>query len=442
MKKLVVLGGGESGCGAAVLGQQKGYEVFLSDKGKIKEKYQKVLTQFDIEWEEQQHSEERIFAADEVVKSPGIPDTIPLILELKAKGIAVISEIEFAARYTDAKIVAITGSNGKTTTTLLIGHMFKKAGIDVGVAGNVGESFAMQVATKQHAVYVLELSSFQLDGIVEFKPDVAILLNITPDHLNRYNNSMDNYIRSKFRITMNQGSDAFFVYCSDDENIQQYLGEVKAHKLPFSIKEQQAEGACLLEDELQINIDKEPLFMNIQQLALQGKHNIYNSMASAIAGRIFDLRKDVIRESLIDFKNVEHRLERVIKVHGIEFINDSKATNVNSTWYALESMNKPTIWIVGGVDKGNDYSALAELVSEKVKAIICLGEDVQRIHDAFEGKVEVLADAKNMGEAVKLAYHYGYKGDAVLLSPACASFDLFDNYEHRGYEFKKAVRKL
>lgn len=442
MKKLVVLGGGESGCGSAVLAQQKGYKVFLSDNGRIKKKHQKVLTQFDIDWEEQQHSEERIFVADEVVKSPGIPDTIPLILELKSKGIPVISEIEFAARYTDAKIVAITGSNGKTTTTLLIGHMFKKAGLDVGVAGNVGESFAMQVATSPHAIYVLELSSFQLDGIVNFKPDVAILLNITPDHLNRYNNSMDNYIRSKFRIAMNQEPDASFVYCSDDKNIQKYLVGVKARKIPFSIKEQQVEGACLIEDELQINIDIEPLIMNIQQLALQGKHNIYNSMASAIAARIFDLRKDVIRESLIDFKNVEHRLERVIKVHGIEFINDSKATNVNSTWYALESMNKPTIWIVGGVDKGNDYNSLTDLVTEKVKAVICLGENVQRIHDAFEGKVEVLADAKSMSDAVKLAYHYGYKGDAVLLSPACASFDLFENYEHRGYEFKKAVRKL
>jgi len=442
MKKLVVLGGGESGCGAAVLAQQKGYEVFLSDKGKIKEKYQKVLTQFEIDFEEKQHTEDRLFTADEVVKSPGIPDTIPLILELKEKGIPVISEIEFAARYTDAKIVGITGSNGKTTTTLLIGHMLKKAGFNVGISGNVGESFAMQVATQNHDLYVLELSSFQLDGILEFKPDVAVLLNITPDHLDRYNNEMENYIQSKFRIAMNQEEHHYFIYCADDQNIQKNIAEVQAHLLPFSIKIQQTEGAYLKEDELIIKTNSEPLIMNIQQLALQGKHNIYNSMASAIAGRIFDLRKDIIRESLIDFKNVEHRLERVIKVHGIEYINDSKATNVNSTWYALESMTKPTVWIVGGVDKGNDYSTLFDLVSEKVTTIICLGEDVQRIHEAFEGKVENLVDAKSMEEAVKMSYHFGSKGDAVLLSPACASFDLFDNYEHRGYEFKKAVRNL
>jgi UDP-N-acetylmuramoylalanine--D-glutamate ligase len=442
MKKLVVLGGGESGCGAAVLGQQKGYEVFLSDRGKIKKKYKDVLTQFEIEWEEEKHTEELIFAADEVVKSPGIPDGIPLIQELRARGVVVMSEIEFAARYTDAKTIAITGSNGKTTTTMLLGHMFKKAGVNVGVAGNVGDSFAMQVATQEHEVYILELSSFQLDGIIDFKPDVAILLNITPDHLDRYDNSMLKYIQSKFRISMNQDEQTHFIYCADDPNIQEHIGGVNAQKWPFSIQRELQRGAFLKEDEILINTDIEPFIMNIQQLALQGKHNIYNSMASAIAGRIFDLRKDVIRESLIDFKNVEHRLERVIKVHGIEFINDSKATNVNSVWYALESMTKPTVWIVGGVDKGNDYQALAALVEEKVKVIICLGEDVARIHQAFEGKVEVMANAASMSEAVKLAYHHGYKGDAVLLSPACASFDLFDNYEHRGHEFKKAVRNL
>ena len=442
MKKLVVLGGGESGCGAAVLAQQKGYEVFLSDKGKINQKYKKVLKQFEIDFEEKQHTEDRLFNADEVVKSPGIPETIPLILELKEKGIPVISEIEFAARYTEAKIIGITGSNGKTTTTLLIGHMLKKAGLNVGVAGNVGESFAMQVATEKHDIYVLELSSFQLDGIVDFQPDVAVLLNITPDHLDRYNNEMENYIQSKFRITMNQKKSNHLIYCADDQNIKKNIADVQAHLLPFSIKSKLVNGAYLTEDELIIKTDIEPLIMNIQQLALQGKHNIYNSMASAIAGRIFDLRKDVIRESLIDFKNVEHRLERVIKVHGIEYINDSKATNVNSSWYALESMTKPTVWIVGGVDKGNDYSSLFDLVSEKVNTIICLGEDVQRIHEAFQGKVENLVDAKTMEEAVKMSYHFGNKGDAVLLSPACASFDLFDNYEHRGYEFKKAVRNL
>ncbi len=442
MKNLVVLGGGESGCGAAVLGQQKGYNVFLSDKSKIKDKYQKILTRFEINFEEQKHTEEYLFNADEVIKSPGIPETIPLIIDLKLKGIPVISEIEFAARHTEAKIIAVTGSNGKTTTALLIGHMLKKAGFNLGVAGNVGESFAMQVATKKYDLYVLELSSFQLDGIIDFKPDVALLLNITPDHLDRYQNKMENYIQSKFRIAMNQDKDCHFIYCSDDENIQKYIAEVQASLIPFSIKKKQDYGAYLQQDEIIINIDIEPLIMNIQKLALQGKHNIYNSMASAIAGRIFDLRKDVIRDSLIDFKNVEHRLERVIKVHGIEYINDSKATNVNSTWYALESMTKPTIWIVGGVDKGNDYSCLIDLVVKKVSAIICLGEDVSRINDAFHGKVENLVNVKTMQEAVKMSYHFGNKGDAVLLSPACASFDLFDNYEHRGYEFKKEVRNL
>lgn len=442
MKKIVVLGGGESGCGAAVLAQQKGFKVFLSDKGKIKQKYKNVLKNFEIDWEENTHSQEQIFGADEVIKSPGIPDSIPLIKELKAKEIVVISEIEFAARYTDAKIIGVTGSNGKTTTTLLIAHMFKKAGLNVGVAGNVGESFAMQVAQENHDLYILELSSFQLDGICDFKPDVAILLNITPDHLDRYQNKMQNYIKSKFRIAINQDESCHFIYCADDENIQKSLSTVKASCLPFSIKQKQHKGASLNQDDILINIDKKPLIMNIQELALQGKHNLYNSMASAIAGRIFDLTKDVIRESLIDFKNVEHRLERFIKVHGIEYINDSKATNVNSTWYALESMTKPTIWIVGGIDKGNDYSALLALVKEKVTTIICLGEEVKNIHEAFQGSIENIVDAKSMEEAVKMSYQFGMKGDAVLLSPACASFDLFENYEHRGHEFKKAVRNL
>jgi len=442
MKNLVVLGGGESGCGAAVLAKQKGYEVFLSDKGKIKEKYQKVLTNFEIDFEERKHTEDRLFDADEVVKSPGIPDTVPLILELKEKGIPVISEIEFAARYTEAKIVGITGSNGKTTTTLLIGHMLKKAGLNVGIAGNVGESFAMQVATEKHDLYVLELSSFQLDGIVDFKPDVAVLLNIIPDHLDRYNNEMENYIQSKFRIAINQDESHHFIYCADDQNIQKHITEVQAHLLPFSIKSKQAEGAYLKEDELIIKTDTEPLIMNIQQLALQGKHNIYNSMAAAISARILDLNKELIRESLIDFKNVEHRLERVIKVHGIEFINDSKATNVNSTWYALESMTKDTIWIVGGVDKGNDYTSLIPLIKQKVKAIVCLGENVDSIKSAFENLGIEMTFASTMDEAVNQSYSHADKGEAVLLSPACASFDLFENYEHRGYEFKSSVRSL
>lgn len=442
MKKIVVLGGGESGCGAAVLAQQKGYSVFVSDIGKIKDKYKNVLIQKGIEWEELHHSEDKIFEAIEVIKSPGIPETIPLILDLKKKGIPIISEIEFASRYTNSKIIAITGSNGKTTTTLLLGHILKKAGLNVCVAGNVGDSFALQVAKEKHDYYVLELSSFQLDGIVDFKPDIAIILNITPDHLNRYNQDMELYIQSKLRITKNQDKNDYLIYCSDDQNITKNLEQENTNLLPFSILKEHQRGACLIEDELNININKTPFKMNIQQLALQGKHNIYNSMAAAISSRILDLSKEVIRESLVDFKNVEHRLERVIKVHGIEFINDSKATNVNSTWYALESMIKPTIWIVGGVDKGNDYSSLLSLVTEKVKAIICLGEQVDSIKNTFSEKGVEIYFASNMKEAVNYSYQLGEKGDAVLLSPACASFDLFENYEHRGVEFKNNVRNL
>lgn len=441
MEKIVVLGGGESGCGAAVLAQKQGFDVFLSDIGKIKDKYKNVLTHNAIEWEEENHSEALFFEADLIIKSPGIPDTIPLILDLKKASIPIISEIEFAARYTDAKIIAITGSNGKTTTTLLLGYMLKKAGLDVGIAGNVGESFALQVANESHDYFVLELSSFQLDGIIDFQPEIAVLLNITPDHLDRYANSMNNYIQSKLRITMNQSSEDYLIFCSDDKNITKNL-TTQAQCLPFSIKESNTNGACLEGDEINFNINKESFTMNIQQLALQGKHNIYNSMAASISARILDLKKDLIRESLIDFKNVEHRLERVIKVHGIEFINDSKATNVNSTWYALESMTKDTIWIVGGVDKGNDYSSLLPLVNEKVKTIICLGENVDSIKRAFENSNVEMVFAGSMKEAVNLSYSHAHKGDAVLLSPACASFDLFENYEHRGYEFKSSVRSL
>ena len=441
MGKVVVLGGGESGCGAALLAQQKGFEVFLSDIGKIMEKYKNVLINNAIEWEEEKHSEKRFFEADIIIKSPGIPDTIPLIQDLKKASVPIISEIEFAARYTDAKIIGITGSNGKTTTTLLVGHMLKKAGLNVGIAGNVGDSFALQVANESHDFYVLELSSFQLDGIDNFKPHIAILLNITPDHLDRYANKMENYIQSKMRITMNQTSEDFLIYCSDDNNITMNL-KTQAQCMPFSIKENQEKGAFLNNDEIEININQESFNMNIQQLALQGKHNIYNSMAAAISARILDLNKDLIRESLIDFKNVEHRLERVIKVHGIEFINDSKATNVNSTWYALESMTKDTIWIVGGVDKGNDYSSLIPLLKQKVKAIICLGENVDSIKEAFKNLDIDMLFASSMEEAVNQSYEHANKGDAVLLSPACASFDLFENYEHRGHEFKSSVKSL
>jgi len=441
MEKVVVLGGGESGCGAAVLAQQKGFSVFLSDNGKIKEKYKNVLTHNEIEWEEEKHTDSRFFDADIIIKSPGIPDTIPIIIDLKEAGIPVVSEIEFAVQFTDAKIIGITGSNGKTTTTLLIGHMLKKAGLNVGVAGNIGESFALQVATEKYDYYVLELSSFQLDGIRSFKPHIAILLNITADHLDRYANNFQNYIQSKLRITMNQDSSDYLIYCDDDSNITEHL-TTQAQCLPFSIKKTQEQGAYLDKDEIKLNINDKSFIMNIQQLALQGKHNIYNSMAASIASRILDLKKDIIRESLIDFKNVEHRLERVIKVHGIEFINDSKATNVNSTWYALESMTKNTIWIVGGVDKGNDYSSLIPLVKEKVKAIVCLGENIESIKNSFENTGVEMLYASDMKEAVNLSYSSALKGDAVLLSPACASFDLFENYEHRGYEFKSMVRTL
>lgn len=441
MNKIVVLGGGESGCGAAVLAQQKGYKVFLSDNGKIKEKYKNVLLHNKIEFEENKHSDDLFQDAELVVKSPGIPDTIPIIKEVLDMGIPVISEIEFAAKFTDAILIGITGSNGKTTTTLMLGHILKNAGFNVAVAGNVGESFAMQVAKEHFDYYVLELSSFQLDGIDKFKPHIAIILNITPDHLDRYGNSMKNYIQSKQKITLNQSSEDYIIFCDDDENITHSL-KTKAQRLPFSIKKKPRVGAYLDEDIIKLNINEKSFIMNIQQLALQGKHNIYNSMAASIAARILDLKKDIIRESLIDFKNVEHRLERVIKVHGIEFINDSKATNVNSSWYALESMTKDTVWIVGGVDKGNDYTSLLPLIEEKVKAIVCLGKNIQPLKNAFEGLGIDMYFATNMKEAVNLSYSNANKGDAVLLSPACASFDLFENYEHRGHEFKSMVRTL
>lgn len=442
MEKVVVLGGGESGCGAAILAQHKGYNVFLSDNGPIKQKYKHVLINNDIEWEDRKHTKSTFYDADIIVKSPGIPDTIPLITEMKEIGIPIISEIEFAIRYTDAKIIAITGSNGKTTTTLLLAHMLKKAGLNVGVAGNMGDSFALQVATQNYDYYVLEISSFQLDGIQTFKPLIAVLLNITEDHLDRYQNSMAQYIQSKFRITMNQSKDDYLIYCADDKNITQNLS-TNAQKIPFSIdKGIMNNGGCLKKDEIKITIKHNQFKMNIQQLALQGKHNIYNSMAASIAARILDLNKDIIRESLVDFKNVEHRLERVLMVHGIEFINDSKATNINSTWYALESMTKSTVWIVGGIDKGNDYSSLIPLVKEKVRSIICLGKDLENIKKAFQDLGIEMHFAKNMEQAVNLSYDNANKGDAVLLSPACASFDLFENYEHRGHEFKSMIRKL
>ncbi len=446
MKRLVILGGGESGVGAAVLAKKKGFEVFLSDKGKIKDKYKDVLSKNDVEWEEEKHTEAKILNADEVVKSPGIPDDAEMIKLLKQKSIAVISEIEFAGRYTKAKKICVTGSNGKTTTTLLIYHILKRAGYNVGLAGNVGNSFAMQVAENDFDYYVLELSSFQLDGMFEFKAEIAILLNITPDHLDRYDNKMEKYADSKFRIVQNQTELDAFIFCVDDEVTRERIRhkEIKAKQYPFSIKQKVEQGAFINENnQLIINTNKQnEIIMTIQELALQGKHNLYNSMAAGVAGKLVDIRKDSIRESMSDFHNIDHRLELVGNIHGVEYINDSKATNVNSTWYALESMENPVILILGGVDKGNDYSMLDDLVKEKVKAIICLGADNKKIIKAFGGMVETIVEAKSATEAVAQAYKMGKKGDTVLLSPACASFDLFENYEDRGTQFKKAVRAL
>jgi UDP-N-acetylmuramoylalanine--D-glutamate ligase len=445
MKRLVILGGGESGVGAALLGKKKGFDVFLSDMGTLKDKYSEVLLKNEIPFEHGKHSAPLILNADEVIKSPGIPDTAPLVKQLREKGVSVISEIEFAARYTNAKKICITGSNGKTTTTLLIHHMMKKAGLNAGLAGNVGKSFALQVAEENYDYYVLELSSFQLDGMFEFRADIAILLNITPDHLDRYEYKLENYAESKFRITRNQREEDSFIYCADDEVTLETMKRVpiKATQYPFSIKKKIEKGAYLENEQLHINTNNtNPLSMTIQELALQGKHNIYNSMAAGVTGKLVDIRKESIRESLSDFHNIDHRLELVGNVHGIEFINDSKATNVNSTWYALESMNNPVILILGGVDKGNDYSMLNDLVKEKVKAIICLGTDNKKIIKAFGGIISTILEAHSAKEAVAHAYKIGKKGDTVLLSPACASFDLFENYEDRGTQFKQAVRAL
>jgi UDP-N-acetylmuramoylalanine--D-glutamate ligase len=443
--KIVVLGGGESGVGAAVLAKKKGFEVFVSDKGEIKEEYKKVLWNNEIEWEEQHHSEERILAADEVIKSPGIPDHVPLIKQLREKGIPVISEIEFAARFTNAKMICITGSNGKTTTALITHHILKKAGLNVGLGGNVGDSLAKQVAEGDRDYFVVELSSFQLDGMFEFKADIAILINITPDHLDRYEYDFDKYVDSKFRIAQNQTSEDVFIYCCDDEAILKGMkrNKVNAQLIPFSIKQQLEQGAWLNKEDINIKLNKnDKLNMSIHDLALQGKHNNYNSMAAGVAARVLEIRKDIIRESLSDFQNIEHRLELVAKVHGIAFINDSKATNVNSTWYALESINTPIVWVVGGVDKGNDYSVLKGMVANKVKAIICLGKDNSKIIEAFKDTVDTIVETNTAQEAVAMGYRLGKKGETVLLSPACASFDLFENYEDRGQQFKNAVKAL
>ncbi len=442
--RLVILGAGESGVGAAILGKKKGYSVFVSDLGKIRERYQKVLSDYNIEFEGGKHSEESVLDAELVVKSPGIPETAPIILQLKKKGVPVISEIEFAGRYNSAKTICITGSNGKTTTTLLTHHILEKAGLNVGLAGNVGKSFAWQVAEKDFDVYVIELSSFQLDGMFEFKADVAVLMNITPDHLDRYGYDMNNYIDSKFRIIQNQTNAEYFIYCADDEVIQNEIKKrkINACALPFGLTDISGEGAGVREDQIIINFNQNQFSMSILDLSLQGKHNTYNSMAAGIASMVFKIRNEQLRESLADFKGVEHRLENFLKVHGIDFVNDSKATNVNSTWYALESIHKPIVWIVGGVDKGNDYSMLDNLVKEKVKAIVCLGKNNAKLHAAFGEKIKNMVDTTSMEEAVKAAYYLARNGDTVLLSPACASFDLFENYEDRGRQFKREVRNL
>ena len=443
-EKIVVLGAGESGVGTAILAQQKGFKVFVSDKGEIKEEYKEVLLHNEIDWEEGSHTLSKIMDADEVVKSPGIPDTVQLIIDLKEKGVSVVSEIEFAARYTAAKLICITGSNGKTTTTLMTYHIMSNAGLNVAVAGNIGESFAKLVAENKHDYYVLELSSFQLDGMFSFKANIAMLLNITPDHLDRYDNDMQKYVESKLRILQNQTEEDVLIYNADDEVIVKELQKrkIKARMLPFSMEREISEGACIVNEQLNININNKQTTMSIHELAQQGKHNAYNSMASGIAGKVLEIRKEIIRDSLSDFQNVEHRLEFVAEVHGIEFINDSKATNVNSTWYALESMQKPTIWIAGGVDKGNDYNDLLPLVREKVKAIVCLGLDNGKIKNMFGNVVDIIVETAGAEEAVKVAHKLSEKGDAVLLSPACASFDLFENYEDRGRQFKAAVRSL
>ncbi len=445
MEHLVVLGGGESGVGTAILGKQKGFQVFVSDKGKIKKKYKEVLEHFEIEWEDQQHTELKILGADVVMKSPGIPDKVPLVKKLVDNGISVISEIEFASKYTNATIIGITGSNGKTTTTMLTNHLLKEAGFKVGMAGNIGDSFAKMVAERDFENYVLEISSFQLDGIVDFKPKVAVITNITPDHLDRYEYKFENYIASKFRIARNQDENDFLIYDADDTVIVDWLKEnpVQSKLVPFSLKTAQKWGAWLENDTIIINIEpNNTLKMSTDFLTLEGQHNVKNAMAAGLASLLVKVRKETISQSIQSFQGAPHRLEKVLKINHVEYINDSKATNVNATYFALDGIKKPIVWIVGGVDKGNDYSQLMPMVREKVKAIICLGLDNSKLVEAFGNVVEPLVETYAMEEAVKVAYKIGERGDTVLLSPACASFDLFENYEDRGNQFKAAIKNL
>jgi len=442
-QRLVILGGGESGVGTALLGKDSGFEVFVSDKGIIKEKYKEVLIHNEIEFEDNQHTEAKILNADLVMKSPGIPDKVTLIKEIRALGIPVISEIEFASNFTEATLVAITGSNGKTTTASLTYHLLKQE-LEVGLAGNIGDSFAKQVLEDNFPNYVLEVSSFQLDDIFDFKPKIAVLLNITPDHLDRYDHVFENYIASKFRIVENQTKDDYFIYDADDEVIESWLKQhsVQSTLLPFSLVKPIENGAYLDKDSIKITIDNNQIIMPTANLALEGKHNIKNAMAASTVAHLLKIRKQTIRESLENFQGVEHRLEHVLKINKVQYINDSKATNVNATYYALESMDAPTVWIVGGQDKGNDYNELFQFVNEKVKAIICLGVDNEKLMNNFGSMVDIIVETQFMSEAVKIAYKIAETGDNVLLSPACASFDLFENYEDRGRQFKDAVRNL
>ncbi len=444
MSKVVVLGGGESGVGAAVLAIVKGHETFLSDCNMLQDDAKAMLERFNIPYEEGGHTRERILDADEVIKSPGIPDTVPIMDEIFSVGIPVISEIEFAGRYDSSKKICITGSNGKTTTTSIIYFLMKNAGLNVGLAGNIGQSYAFQVATKKHDYYVLELSSFQLEGMYEFKADIAVLLNITPDHLDRYDNKMENYIKAKFRITRNMSSDDCFIFCADDEISISHLNKIvlQAKQLPFSQNTEVEEGAYMKDEQMHVVYNSEEYTMFVNELSLQGKHNIYNSMAAAITGKVLKISNNVLRESLSSFKGVEHRLENVLKVKNVLYINDSKATNVNSTWYALESMKTNIVWIAGGKDKGNDYTPLYDLVKDKVRVLICMGVNNTRLHEEFGEMVDEIYDAGSAKEAVEIAYRCAKPGESVLLSPACASFDLFRNYEDRGKQFKEAVASL
>lgn len=442
--KLVILGGGESGVGTALLGKKEGWQVFLSDFGKIAETHKQVLIHNEIDWEEGKHSEEKIFAADVVMKSPGIPDTVALVVALRAKGISVISEIEFAEAYTNATIVGITGSNGKTTTAALTHFILKAGQLNVGLGGNIGKSFAALVSEEDYESYVLELSSFQLDGIEKFAPHIAVLTNLSPDHLDRYDYQYEKYIASKFRITKNQTKNDFFIYDHEDEATAAWLSinSIKAQKLPFSLLNELSEGAYIKENNIIININNKQTTMPIASLGLQGQHNTKNAMAASMVATLLGIRKETIRQSLEDFQGVEHRLEKVLKINNVKYINDSKATNVNATFYALDSMESPTVWIVGGVDKGNDYNELLPLVNEKVKAIICLGMANEKVINTFGNIVDMLVETHSMQDAVQVAYRLAEKGDNVLLSPACASFDLFENYEDRGRQFKESVRNL